>query len=293
MVTARLVGGGLARLTLSAVMRAPGAVTVALLFGGLLWLSMSLWASVPAWAGSVPVPVVVIDPGHGGAQEGAAGPTGLKEKDLALRLATRVRERLKQRGGLRVVLTRDGDELVHLSDRVEATNRLRPDVFVSVHANSMPTQRLRDRVEGIETFFLSASASGDEAQRTAARENADAKGAGRSAQGDTLAYILADLQRSEAHADSSRLAYAVHERVVSLTRGEDRGVQQAPFFVLTGVDAPAVLVEVGYISHAEEGRRLATEAYQDQIAAGIAEGIVRFLSSSRARDGHVRNFPKE
>jgi N-acetylmuramoyl-L-alanine amidase len=102
---------------------------------------------------------------------------------------------------------------------------------------------------------------------------------------DALSFILADLQRSEAHADSSRLAYAVQEALVSATQASDRGVQQAPFFVLMGLQAPAILVEAGFLSHPEEGKRLRQADYQDTLAEAIAAGVKRFLAQMAAREG--------
>ena len=160
-----------------------------------------------------------------------------------------------------------------------------PTLFVSIHANSMPTQRQRQLHEGIETYFLSASASGEEARKVAARENAEAGGQPKGSSGDTLAFILADLQRAETHSDSSRLAYAVQEALVAQTGANDRGVQQAPFFVLMGLEAPAVLVEVGFISHPDESRRLGDAAYQDKLSRAIAAGVQRFLREIDERDG--------
>ena len=229
-------------------------------------------------------PRVVIDPGHGGAQAGARGTKSLVEKQLALQLARRLETRLAA-AGVHVTLTRTRDADVPLSERVASANRQAPDLFVSLHANSMPTRSLRARTEGIETYFLSASASGEAARRTAARENQEAPSRKRAAGGqDTLSRILADLVRTEAHVDASRLAYAVHPRLIAATRAYDRGVQQAPFFVLMGVEAPAILVEVGFISHPEEGKRLATAAYQEKLAGALAQGVLAFLEETRKRD---------
>jgi N-acetylmuramoyl-L-alanine amidase len=229
-------------------------------------------------------PRIVLDAGHGGAQEGALGPGGLFEKALALDLARELKAEL-ERAGVEVLLTREQDVLLPLADRVSFANHARPDLFLSLHANSMPTRKLRARVEGIETFFLSASASGEDALRTASQENAGAGASGAvPAQRDTLAFILADLQRGEAHSDSARLAYAVHRRLVATTGAVDLGVQQAPFYVLMGVEAPAVLVEVGFISHPGEGRRLGDAAYRGRLVTALTEGIRAFLAEGEARD---------
>jgi N-acetylmuramoyl-L-alanine amidase len=227
-------------------------------------------------------PRVVLDPGHGGAQEGAIGPDGQLEKAVSLDVARRLKAAL-EREGVEVLLTREQDVLLALADRVTFANQARLNVFVSLHLNSMPTRRLRAKLEGVQTFFLSASASGEDARRVAELENADSAGAGAPEPTDTLAFILSDLRRSEAHADSARLAYAIHSRLVAASGGATTG-QQAPFYVLTGVEAPAVLVELGFISHPEESRKLARPEYRDRIAQAIADGLRAFLAQVAARD---------
>jgi N-acetylmuramoyl-L-alanine amidase len=230
-------------------------------------------------------PRVVIDPGHGGEQGGAASPDGTLEKNLALALARKVKAQLESELHATVVLTRERDTLLPLADRVTLANKLKPDLFLSIHLNSMPTQRQRLLNEGIETYFLSASASGEEARKVAARENAEGPQGARGPGSDTLAFILADLQRAETHSDSSRLAYAVHEALIAGTGAPDRGVQQAPFFVLMGLEAPAVLVELGFISHPEEAKKLGDPVYQQRLGAAITAGVRRFVSELEARDG--------
>ncbi len=236
--------------------------------------------AAPAFAG----PVIVIDPGHGGAQDGASSPGGLLEKNLALSISKKLKAKLEADLEAKVKLTREGDSRLHLDERVMFANRQRPDLFLSIHANSMPTATQRRVNEGIETYFLSAAASGDDAKKVAARENAEARQQAKAATSDTLAFILADLQKAETHHDSSRLAYSVHESLIAGTQAQDRGVQQAPFYVLMGLEAPAVLIEVGFVSHPREGDRLADAKYQQQIADSIAAGIKAFLSTVEAKE---------
>jgi N-acetylmuramoyl-L-alanine amidase len=238
--------------------------------------------SVGALAGA---PMVILDPGHGGMQEGASGPGGLIEKSLALTIAKKVKTQLEKDLKAQVVLTRDRDALVHLSERVTLANKKKPDLFISIHANSMPTATQRRLNQGIETYFLSASASGEEAKKVAARENAESGGQPKGQAGDTLSFILADLQRTETHVDSSRLAYLVHEALIGETQAQDRGVQQAPFFVLMGLEAPAILVEVGFVSHPEEAKLLNDAEYQGKLARAITVGVQKFLEQIEARDG--------
>jgi N-acetylmuramoyl-L-alanine amidase len=235
--------------------------------------------ALPAFAG----PLVIVDPGHGGSQTGAVSSTGAWEKDAALEISKLLKAELEAQLHATVKLTRDTDKEVSLANRVDWANAQKPDLFISVHLNSMPTRKQRQQTEGIETYFLSAAASGDQAKKVAARENAEFHEK-RPKGGDTLAFILADLQRSEAHADSSRLAYSVHEQLVSATGGIDRGVHQAPFYVLMGLQAPAILVEVGFISHPDEGSRLTDGAYQQTAAEAIARGVAGFLHQVSAKN---------
>ena len=255
--------------------------------------ALGLLLCAPAWAAGLPR--VVLDPGHGGAKGGARAPDGFEEKDLSLQLARRVKAVLEARGSAEVSLTREGDEDVPLPERVARANARRPDAFVSLHANSMPTRKQRASISGIETFFLSAFATSESARAAAARENAESGGGAGGAQAAarpdtadaTLAFILSDLRRTEAHHDAGRLAYALHGRVIQGTRASDRGVQQAPFFVLTGVEAPAVLVEVGFISHPDEGAKLRSAAYQERLARAIAEGLEAFLTEVARREARA------
>ncbi|OJH40809.1 N-acetylmuramoyl-L-alanine amidase family protein [Cystobacter ferrugineus] len=227
---------------------------------------------------------IVVDPGHGGGQDGATSPTGVLEKDIALQIAQRVREHLEKELGAQVLMTRDEDVSLPLPERVEFANKQRPDLFLSIHCNAMPTRRTRARVQGLETYFLSASASNATARAAADRENAEAPSA-RASRGDsTLAFILDDLARTETHQDSSRLAYAIHPKLIAASGASDRGVLQAPFYVLNGVEAPAVLIEVGYLSHPEEGSRLTRADYQEKLATAITGGVKAFLAEVRKRD---------
>jgi N-acetylmuramoyl-L-alanine amidase len=231
-------------------------------------------------------PRIILDPGHGGSQEGAMSPAGFKEKTLALNLALLVKAALERELGARVLLTRTDDSLIHLSERVAFVRRQQPDLFISIHANSMPTARQRKRLQGIETFFLSARASGTEARKTADRENAEQGRSPRGKAADPLSLILADLMRTEAHVDSSRLAYAVHQSLIRASGAEDRGVQQAPFYVLMGIEVPSILVEIGFISHPRESVKLQDRHYQRALAQAMAEGVRRFFTPMQAREAH-------
>jgi len=232
-------------------------------------------------AAKEPAFVAVIDPGHGGDQEGALSPAGEKEKDLALDLAVRISRRLKAVGA-KVVLTRTGDVTVPLANRAALATALRADLFVSVHLNSMATAELRKATSGVETYFLSADATDSRASAVAARENADRlAGEPEPDPNDPVAGILSSLENAAVLQQSSRLAYALHERLVAALQAEDHGVKQAPFYVLAGARMPAVLLEVGFISNEGEAAKLRRREYRDRIAEAVVDGIRTFRVETR------------
>lgn len=233
---------------------------------------LCLALSLSAPQNGAPAFVAVVDPGHGGDREGALSPEGVPEKRITLEIARRVAALLKKQGG-RVILTRTGDVSVPLPTRSDLANLESADLFISIHLNSMPTRAKRARTRGIETFFLSADATDASAGAVAARENADRVAGDAGGDGDPVAGILNDLEYTASLAESSRLAYAIHDRLVRVTQAEDRGVKQAPFYVLAGARMPSVLLELGFISHGEESRRLRSPAYQESLARAVAEGV--------------------
>ncbi|HVP68278.1 MAG TPA: N-acetylmuramoyl-L-alanine amidase [Anaeromyxobacteraceae bacterium] len=245
----------------------------------MVWaVASALLLAVPA-ARPAPAYVVVLDPGHGGEKEGAVSAEGAREKDLTLQIARRLKGRL-ERQGARVLLTRDGDGTVALPQRAALANSEKADLFVSIHLNAMPgAAHLRAR--GVETYFLSADATDASASAVAARENADRLAGEEVDRSDAVAGILADLEDAANLAESSRLAYALHDRVVRGAGAEDRGVKQAPFYVLAGARMPAVLVELGFLSHPQEGRLLRTAQYQESLARAIADGIAAWRAQGR------------
>lgn len=230
---------------------------------------------------AAPTFVAVVDPGHGGEQDGAWSPTGDREKELALEISRKIAARLRKLGA-RVVLTRTGDIDVPLVNRATIANALRADIFLSIHLNSMPSAELRRARHGIETFFLSADATDASAAAVAARENASRMaGEALADEGDPVGFILQDLESAAALTESSRLAYFLHERLVARTGAQDEGVKQAPFYVLAGARMPAVLLELGFISHEAEARRLKDPAYQETIAQAVADAVAAWRSADR------------
>jgi len=239
-------------------------------------LALALGAAPPAFT-------AVLDPGHGGDLPGALSPDGEAEKTLTLDIARRLKRRLEAQGGL-AVLTRPGDSRVPLANRSAVANAVKADLFISIHLNSMPTEAARKVSSGVETYFLSADASDAGAAAAAARENAD-RVAGEPAPdpGDPVAAILDDLASADALAGSSRLAYAIHDKLVAAVHAENRGVKQAPFYVLAGARMPAVLLEVGFISNAAEAAKLRTPEHQERIVAAIADGVAAWRAAEKKR----------
>ena len=216
---------------------------------------------------------VVIDPGHGGHDTGTVGAGGTKEKDVALAISRRLRTILTEQG-LEVTLTRESDRFVRLEDRARMANIARADLFISVHCNSLPQRSIR----GIETYTLNL-ASDRYAIRLAARENATSeKGL------SDLQFLLADLATRANTEESVRLASRVQAGLVSRLSSKERkihdlGTKEALFYVLLGTKMPAILVETGFLSNAEEEKRLSTPAYQDEVARALAAGVQDFLGN--------------
>jgi N-acetylmuramoyl-L-alanine amidase len=225
---------------------------------------------------------VVLDPGHGGANDGALCPhTGQFEKVYTLKIAQAAAEHLRA-AGVKVLLTREDDRDLALADRVRFANDANADVLVSIHLNSSP----KAGPVGHETYFLSLSASDEAARRLALFENdgAAVPEAPAPEQGD-LAAILMDLGQTQAHHDAQALAAHLVRRVAPRTPFPARGVKQAPFVVLLGAKMPAVVTEVGFINHKEEGRFVTSDAGIAEVARGLAEGILDF--------GRLVNAPRE
>lgn len=224
---------------------------------------------------------IVLDPGGGGAEVGAVGGGGLREKDLNLAVARRLGRLLEARGA-RVVYTRTKDAGLSLQRRTQIANHSKAELFVSIHASADPDRSL----EGIQTYYLDAG-SRRYARSLARQEQRRAADAG----DPQLRLILADLTTRSTSAASRRLAGHVQRELVRSVRPSyqqlrDLGAKKAVLSVLLGVQMPSVLVRTGYISHPQEAARLRTGTYQEQLAQGIAEGLEAFAAERRrvARD---------
>jgi N-acetylmuramoyl-L-alanine amidase len=216
--------------------------------------------------------VVVIDPGHGGDDTGAGGPSGLAEKDVTLDVAKRLKARIQSEMEAEVILTRDTDKTLALDDRTAIANHNHADLFVSIHANASR----RGNARGAETYFLSYQATDDEARAVAAIEN-NTLGLEEGVQKNgNLEMILWDLAQSAFLKESSVLAEMVQENLNDVLDIANRGIKQAPFRVLMGATMPAVLIEVAFITSPEEERRLKDPAFKDKLAGAIFDSVRKF-----------------
>ncbi len=219
---------------------------------------------------------VVVDAGHGGADFGARGVNGTLEKDLTLAIARKLAAELRARR-VPVVLTRARDEFVPLVTRTEIANKAHARLYISIHANSAP----EPEVFGTETYFLSVDASDAEAMRVALTENDVYQQQGTASDSrDVVGTILGDLIRTEHLRESSDLAAALQRGLAKLP-GESRGVKQAPFVVLTGVNMPAALVEIGFVTNAAEVKRLGQRDAQTALAKALAAALVEAMGQTR------------
>jgi len=233
----------------------------------------------PVSAGKIRKALVLIDPGHGGKEKGAVGVSGMLEKDLVLAISKRIHRRLLSLGDVRVVMTRETDEHVDLWDRVEMANKIKVDLFISVHANAF----VRPSLGGVETFFHSVDASDEEARRVARAENAaQRREVDRSV--DPLSSILADMQRAETLRNSSRFAHLVQEQLAGILPFDNLGVRQADFVVLRGTRMPSVLLELGFMTNKREERILKQEKVQEEIAAAVVKSVAEFVRLMRLKN---------
>jgi len=210
---------------------------------------------------------IVLDPGHGGNDPGAQGPSGLKEKDVTLAVAHKVAPILA-RQGIQVTLTRDEDRYVTLEERTARANTFGADLFVSIHCNAAENKTRR----GVETYVLDTTTS-DMAGRVAARENATS-----TASTNEVAQLLASMRLADQATRSTRFAELLQRAgVASLTQQysdvQDGGLHRAAFYVLVGARMPAVLFETSYISNAVEEQRLGSSDYQQRLADAIANAV--------------------
>lgn len=232
--------------------------------------------------------VVTIDPGHGGVDPGNPGtyfPRGVREKEVTLQVGLLLRDELRERG-VGVRMTRTTDTLIALGDR-GAFCTAACDLFVSLHVNSLARRRGYTEVRGFETFFL-AEARTEDAARVAKMENEAVRfetGMSDGPMTGGLDFILKDLQLNEHLRESARAAELVQKKLRTVHTGDDRGVKQAGFMVLTTARRPAILVEMGYSTNPQDGRYLASRRSQRTMAAALADAIVEYLKDYERKTG--------
>jgi N-acetylmuramoyl-L-alanine amidase len=223
--------------------------------------------------------VIALDPGHGGEDPGAIGPTGLKEKDVVLAVGLKLRERLQANPNIRVLMTRDADFFVPLQERVRKARRVQADLFVSIHADAFFTPQAR----GASVFVLSDGAASSAAARwMAKKENAaDMVGGvnvGAATKDANVLRALLDMSTTAQIKDSLRLGTEVLGQIGKVGRLHKPRVEQAGFAVLKAPDIPSILVETAFISNPDEEKKLRDPAYQDKLVDALASGIARYFA---------------
>ncbi|MGD8593019.1 MAG: N-acetylmuramoyl-L-alanine amidase [Gammaproteobacteria bacterium] len=230
------------------------------------------------------VHTIVIDPGHGGKDPGAIGHLGSHEADITLEIAKRLRDRLQVNDNYNVLLTRETDEFLSLSERVTFANDNHADIFISVHINYYPG----DQLNFVETYYFGPNNDRKVAE-LAAKENADSQY--RYAEFKEMVEKIGNtmkFQESRGLADSVQEALYPQIRKVN-KKARNHGIKPGPFVVLLGIDAPSILTEVTSLSNKQEEERLKSPAYRDKIAAFLEKGIVNYLNKTTNSPGGEPN----
>jgi N-acetylmuramoyl-L-alanine amidase len=221
--------------------------------------------------------IVALDPGHGGEDPGAIGPTGLREKDVVLALALQLRDQLNAVPGLRVMLTRDADFFVPLTERVRKARRVQADLFVSLHADAF----FKPEARGASVFALSTGGASSSAARWMANKENAADAVGGVNVGkvhDTqLLQAMLDMSTTAQIKDSLKIAGEVLQRMGRVGRLHKGQVEQAGFAVLKAPDIPSILVETAFISNPEEEARLRDRDFRLELVTAVASGIKRYF----------------
>lgn len=223
--------------------------------------------------------IVALDPGHGGEDPGAIGPSGLREKDVVLQVALQLRDALNAVPGMRAMLTRDADFFVPLHERVRKARRVQADLFVSIHADAFLTPQAR----GASVFALSHNGASSSAARWMAdKENAAdlVGGVNIKAKDSHVARALLDMSTAAQIKDSLKLGGEVLGQIGKVGRLHKPRVEQAGFAVLKAPDIPSILVETAFISNPEEEAKLRDPEYQAQLVRALTTGIKRYFAKN-------------
>lgn len=221
--------------------------------------------------------LIVIDAGHGGKDPGAVGKKKTREKDITLKIARLIKDKIKNGTNHKVVLTRDKDVFIPLDERTAIANTKEADIFVSIHVNAS----FNRKAKGVETYFLKLEGLNKEELLIAARENQTSE----AEMSDTLKYILGDLTVTANRDESIRLASVVQENLsknlaAKYNDVKSNGIKGAPFYVLVHTTMPSILVEVSFISNQVEEQRLKSDAYLSLIADSIYDAVVKYLDTA-------------
>lgn len=234
---------------------------------------------------SATIKTVVIDPGHGGYDPGAVGTSKTYEKNVVLAIGLALRNVLRDSSTIKVYMTRSTDEFIALGERTSYANGKRADLFISIHANSIQSdKKRRNMVSGYEVFFLS-EAKNDDARRTAMMENEVVNLERTTVSTAGVQNILLGLTSTEYLRESQDLCVHLDEtfsKNLAPIKKAHNGIDQANFFVLNGAFMPSVLIEVGYISNPDEEKQLNDSAVQKQIAVSIYRAIMKFKKQYEA-----------
>jgi len=234
--------------------------------------------------------IVAVDAGHGGEDPGARGRSGTREKNVTLAIAQKLKARIDKEPNMRAVLTRDGDYYLPLNHRVEKAQRVRADLFVSIHADAF----VKPHARGSSVFALSERGATSAAASALAKRENDADligGVNLGGRDHYLKMTLADLSLTAQINDSLKLAKAVLSELGEINTLHKSNVEQAGFAVLKAPDIPSILVETAFISNPDEEKRLRSGAYQAQMAEAVFQGIRSYFSKNPplARDRFVQN----
>lgn len=222
--------------------------------------------------------IVALDPGHGGEDPGAVGARGTYEKHVTLTVGKRLREKLEDRN-IKVMLTRDSDFFVPLSERVNKARAVRADLFISIHADAF----VRPEARGSSVFILSDKSSSSVFARWLAKtqNESDLIGGIKLGRRDPyLAHTILDLTTTATRSDSRKLGSAVLKEIGGINDLHSPRVEEAAFAVLKAPDIPSILVETAFISNPEEERRLNSREYQEQLALALASGIDKYVKKT-------------
>jgi N-acetylmuramoyl-L-alanine amidase len=231
----------------------------------------------------------MIDPGHGGKDTGAVrGP--LKESDITLKVSLKLAALLKADARFKVGLTRSKDETLTLNRRTRISNDAKSDLFISIHLNSSSDPR----AQGKEFYFQNQLPVDEDSMFLASRENADSDSTTAATQHESqteerthdrltpqtdLRRIIEDLERNERIFSSNELAQLLYKSWIDADKGHQSGsraIRQAPFYVVSNVMAPSVLIELGFLTHQQEGPKLNSSVYQNELAQSIYRGLIKY-----------------